>query len=179
VSTLAFVAAMTGSLAWPIVVTVALILFRHSIRALVEKIGSLRIGNWGADFDNRGAEAAATGVPIAARAAHPVPADSEMLELANQSPRLAIIESATRLEAALRNLADKSLERVENRPPGQLIRELEKNGTIDRNTANSLQGLFVMRNLAVHGPESELTTQRAVDFISLANAILFVLSTKS
>ncbi len=174
----AFIAAMTGALAWPLVIVVALVLFRHSIKALFEKLSSLHLGNLGAEFDTESAAAASTGVPIAASAAHSGAADDELLALATRSPRLAIIEMATRVETAIRTLASKSIKHVENRAPGVLIRALEGAGIIDRSTAHSLQGLFVMRNLAVHGPEADVTTQRAVDFIYLANAILFVLSTK-
>lgn len=70
------------------------------------------------------------------------------------------------------------IDRVVNRPPGQLIHALEQNQVIDSQTAESLRGFFVMRNLAVHAPDAELSRQKAIDFAILAEGLLFLLRQK-
>jgi hypothetical protein len=98
-----------------------------------------------------------------------------LLALAERSPRAAIIQAAIEIETVLRKLAADVVQNMENRPPGQLIRLLEQRNVIDSKTADSLQGLFIMRNFAVHGSERDLTTARAKEFVTLTNATLFLL----
>jgi hypothetical protein len=172
---LAFIAEMTKALAWPLVVVGVLFIFRSPLKLLLRRLSSLRWGSWQAAFEAEGARVAEEIGGSNSSALTQLSDNGELLALAERSPRAAIIQAAIEIEAGLRGLATDNIQNVENRPPGQLIQMLAQRNLIDPKTANSLQGLFVMRNLAVHGAERDLTAARAKEFVTLANAILYVL----
>jgi hypothetical protein len=176
---LTFIAEMTKALAWPLLIAAVLMIFREQLRALFKRVVSLHWGDWQASFANEEAKVA-TGLSHAnTKALAKGSEENELMLLAERSPRSAVIEAAVRIETELRRIAEPHIPDLNNRPPGQIIRVLQQSGVIDKATATSLQGLFEMRNLAVHSTGEQLTTQRAIEFVTLANAMLFVLGTKS
>jgi hypothetical protein len=46
-------------------------------------------------------------------------------------------------------------------------------------TLNSIDGLAVLRNLAAHGRSDGTSTERARDYVSLADAVLYALRAKA
>lgn len=175
---LAFTAEMTRALAWPLAVFGTALLLRHQLVSLLERLSTLKWRDWQADFERERAEVIEGIDRVDPRALAQIDDQNELLTLAKRQPRAAIVTMALMLESRIRELANNFEPDVKSRPPGQLIRLLQAKGVIDNQTANSLQGLFQMRNLAVHSREAEMTEEKAEDFIMLANAILFVLSTK-
>ena len=71
--------------------------------------------------------------------------------------------------AANLNLDTKSL------PVAGIVDALLARGALNDQTARAIRGLVVMRGLAVHAPDTELGTKRALEFITLANAVLYTL----
>lgn len=177
-SILGFVAELVKALAWPAVAVLTLLLLRRPLVLALERLAKLKFGDWSLEFENESARVAERIGRSNAKALTSNADEDELLKLAEQSPRVAVIEAAIRVETALRRLASKHSQDVDRWPPGQLSRQLSQKGVLDRATVESLQGLFHMRNLVVHATEREVTVQQATEFVTLANAILFVLRTK-
>jgi hypothetical protein len=57
----------------------------------------------------------------------------------------------------------------------RLARRAVEKSLITEATANAIEGLTVMRNLAVHDPRGEVTTERTQEYLTLADATLYAL----
>lgn len=189
---LQFAASLIGSLAWPVAIVTLAVLFRRSLRRLLSgDVKVLRAGPSGLEVQFRdivpgirqevekGQEAAA---PAAASPFSSPPDVSmgfrdEMLELAKRSPRAAVLESFDRLEGLLREkLKDRGVDRRLPTLGATGLADLARlAGLITTETETAIHGLTTLRNLTAHGAESELSYERAVEFIDLVAAILFTI----
>jgi hypothetical protein len=59
-------------------------------------------------------------------------------------------------------------------PPSAIRRAAERK-LVSPETVNSMQGLAVLRNLALHGRGADVSVDRAVDYLSLADALAYTL----
>lgn len=173
-----FIVGMTGALAWPFVVLIILFAYRRTFPGLLDRLRSLRYGGLEAAFDQESARVAES---ISAEPQQPLAAISErrderLLALANISPRAAVIEAWARIEARLHELTPATDKDTPPRRAAESIRLLREAGKINGVTEDALRGLMQLRNLAAHASERELSTQKAVDFITMTDAILWVLS---
>lgn len=66
-----------------------------------------------------------------------------------------------------------------NRCLGTLASVAFKSRLIGESTLQAVLGLGVLRNLAVHGTEEGLDANRAVEFLTLADAVLYSLGASS
>jgi hypothetical protein len=173
-----FVVDMTSALVWPLVVVAILIAFRHILGNIAERLLSFRFRDFEFAFGNQAGKIAENIEPSNRMDQLPSAADDKLTSLAERSPRAAIIEAWLQVETSLKKLAVAHGMENENAPFSKLIHFLTQKKVLDEKTAQSLHGLITLRNLAVHAPEPELTTQKAIDFIVLASAVLFVLTTK-
>jgi len=173
-----FIVDMTGALVWPFVFVAVLIAFRHILRNIAERLLSFRFRDFEFAFGNQAGKIAENIEPSNRIDHLPSAVDEKLANLAERSPRAAIIEAWLQVETSLKKLALAHGIENENAPFLKLIYFLTQKKVLDEKTEQSLRGLIALRNLAVHAPEPELTTQKAIDFIVLANAVLFVLTTK-
>lgn len=65
-----------------------------------------------------------------------------------------------------------------NRSLGTIASVAYKKGIMGEATFQAVLGLRVMRNLAVHGGEEDLDAARAMEFLSLAEAVLYSLDVR-
>jgi hypothetical protein len=195
-----FAASVIGSLAWPTAVVLLAVLFRRSVRQLLTgDVKRWKAGPSGLEVEfqeslpairqevQKGQEA----LPAAAAAAEPQPAvpgdrapditssfREEMLEVAKRSARAAVLESYERLEALLREKLEASgLDTPRQRTLGApgLADLARLRGLITQETETAINGLTTLRNLTAHGRDSELSYDRAVEFIDLVAAIMFTI----
>jgi hypothetical protein len=102
--------------------------------------------------------------------------DRKLLLLAQQSPRAAVVEAWLQIEQRLRALAMSAGLEAKSRPSiTELVHSLRPANVITGEAERALLGLSQLRNLAVHAPGEELSTQKAIDFITLAGALLWTL----
>lgn len=95
-------------------------------------------------------------------------------ELAEQAPAAAIVEAYGRVEEALRALlSDQGQEPDARWGPLPLARMAVQQKQISPETANAIEGLDVLRNLAIHGREEELSSKRAHEFVALVQGVLY------
>ncbi|MDQ6876528.1 MAG: hypothetical protein M3082_02280 [Candidatus Dormibacteraeota bacterium] len=187
-----FAASVIGSVAWPTAVVLLVVLFRRSVRQLLTgDVKRWKAGPSGleVEFQESLSEIRQEVQKIpesgpegpAAPAASAEGANSlrqEMLEVAKRSPRAAVLESFDRLEALLRERLEASGLETRRLPtlgaPG--LADLARlRGLIPPETETAVNGLTVLRNLAAHDRDSDLSYQKAVEFIDLVVALLFAI----
>ncbi len=100
------------------------------------------------------------------------------MEVAKRSPRAAVLESFDRLEARLQQKLEASGLETRRLPtlgaPG-LADLARMRGLISPETETAVNGLTVLRNLAAHDRDSDLSYEKAVEFIDLVVALLFAI----
>lgn len=99
-------------------------------------------------------------------------------EIANVSPAGAVVEAFGQIEIALRSLLKKH--GVSGFDESWNVRQLAdaalEQGLIASETKDAIEGLSVMRNLAAHGEQRDLSPQRAHEFVALAQGVLYAIS---
>lgn len=182
-----FIASLIGSLAWPTAVLLLAWMFRSSLGRLLSgdikrwKAGpaGVEVEYWEQAIAEARQELAQDRALIpsevaAAEKGHREFRD-EMTELAAISPRSAVMESFRRVELQLRSMLE--LAGVEQaRPTGaRMMAEIAlQRGLITAATVDAIRGMSTLRNLAAHGhDDSEIDQVRALEFIDLAEAVLF------
>lgn len=144
-----------------------------------------RAGPLEVEFDRIGAEVeAVVGRPTLsiseAGKEQGAPVIEELSGLAEASPVAAVMDAHAVIEQELRNIVDgvDPQADVSKMAMGQLIRLALDKGAITPETAKAVEGITVMRNLAAHGRASEVTVERARDYLALADAVLYTLRQK-
>ena len=188
-----FIASLIGSLAWPTAVLVMAWMFRSSLgRLLSGDIKRWKAGPAGVEveyWEKAIAEArqelaqdrASAPAEVAAAEEGPREFRDEMTELAAISPRSAVMESFRRVELQLRSMLEfVGVEQV--RPTGarMMAETALQHGLITVATVDAIRGMSTLRNLAAHGhDDSEIDQVRALEFIDLAEAVIFALEHSS
>lgn len=179
--TMQFLASLVSSLAWPVAVVVVLILFRQRITELFDQLPRrVKAGPLELEWD-RAAAVTATGLAASQHErqertdATPIEDLADLSPLAEAAPRAAVLDAAARVESSLRARFESSDVDV---PPSRGMRDLARRaqdaGLIESETARSIEGLTIMRNLAAH-TRDEVTPERAREFLTLAEAIIYQL----
>lgn len=174
---LTFVVEMTKALAWPASIFGVMFFYRRSLPNLVGRLIGLKVGEFEATFLS---EASQVTKQVEKARAGITTSNSDLLDelepLAQTSPRAAILESWFRIETEIRNLAQKSGINIERSSAPVLARKLKNQDVISEQTISAIRGLSALRNLAVHAPNPDLSSSKAIEFITLADAILSVLA---
>ena len=104
------------------------------------------------------------------------PQEEDLLELAQRIPAAAIIQAHLRIEQALRQtLSSAKVETSDSEVTAALVGNALTRGLITPETANAVEGATVMRNLAVHGPRREVSTKQAIEYVTIAAAVLYAI----
>jgi hypothetical protein len=107
--------------------------------------------------------------------ASPVEAlDHQVVEMAVAEPSAVVVAAFSRLEAAMRARVGDSVPAAPDASLMDLLGAAAGNGLVTQQTAEAIEGLAVMRNLAVHG-RRDLTESDAREFIALVDGVLFAL----
>ncbi len=187
-----FIASLVDSLAWPAAIVVLVLVLRQQITGLFDgTLQRLKLGPGGAELEWARAEAStATAATAAVRRSRPelnVPDEmgdqlearlSKLEQMADVSPREAVDGTYRLVEMILRNLL---IHNNVELPPGEqtmdkVIKAAFLGGIITKETAQTLRGLAVLRDLTVDGPSGEQTAaDKAKDYIVLARTVLYVL----
>lgn len=189
---LGFVASLVQSLAWPAAVVVIVIFLRKPIRAaLAQGLRRVKAGPVEVEFDQlqaevreelaRSPELTEAQVPApASQAAAPASSLREELStLAELSPASAVMEASRQIEYRLTEMLDDSGEpsprRLGTRALARLARE---RGLISDETLAAIEGMSVLRNLVAHSRD-DIGADRALDYLALADAVLYALRSKA
>jgi hypothetical protein len=185
-TTMQFIASLIGSLAWPLGVVTIAVIFRDQIRRLLTRpVSGVRVGPFEMKWDLERVEVAASVGPQPAVVSDVgVGPATSVIDLSvstvTTSPIGAVLAAHAAIEKELRDLVTKAVpnDSAARAPMRQLLRIAADHGLITPETANAVEGITVMRNLAAHGQASEVTPERAQDYLALAEAVLYTLRQK-
>jgi hypothetical protein len=170
-----FISSLVHALVWPLVVVALAFTFRRQLAKLVEApVHRLKAGPFEVEFD-RVLATVAENVEGDTAAAGESDLTTELTPLASLAPASAVMEASARLE---RELREKLQEADIVDPRGgltRLAREATEHQLITPETANAIKGIAVLRNLAAHGHMEEISTERALEYVNLVAAVLYVL----
>ncbi len=114
-----------------------------------------------------------TAAPVASGSSS---ASDTLHELAERVPQAAVMEGFRRVELALLDVL-REAEALPEKPQGvrQLARQALERRLITPKTAQGVEGLAVLRNMAAHGRGEDVSAARAKDYLALVDAVLFAL----
>jgi hypothetical protein len=170
------IASLASSLAWPLAVVCIAVLFRAQLKTLLtERLRHIEAGPLKADFDRIGSDVHTVldqaGIPPSTQAK-----TDNLTVLAQRQPAVAIPEAFTRIERELRNaLAEINEQPSDDAGAMTLANKALERGLISPLTINAIEGISVMRNLAVHGPAREITAKQSQEYLALVDSVLYAL----
>lgn len=174
-SALEFIAAV----AWPLTVLVIAVMFRKPIiEALAAAAGRVKAGPFELEWKRSVSTVEADlGLPPSISEGEIGGAAGKLDELAEESPMAAIVEAYGGLENTLRSLlADHGQEADEKWNVLTLARAAHQHGLVTAETLKAIEGLDILRNLAVHGRPEDLSSKRAHEFVALTQGVLYTIS---
>lgn len=174
---------MTKALAWPGAAVTVAVVFRFQLRGLLSQpVRRLKVGPVEAEWDRNVAEAQVEldQPGIATALPPPGPISVELADVADRSPTAAVMEAHATVERELRRLLlDTGVPDNDLRAGAAWLARLGvERGVVTKETLSAVEGISVLRNLAAHGRAGEVTVERAVDYLALADAVLYAIRTK-
>lgn len=170
-----------SSVAWPLAVLAIALLFRRPLSdALRSASGALSAGPFRLEWQRRAEEVEADlARPSSISRGEIGGAAGRLDEIAEVSPTGAIVEAFGQIEAVLRSLLEqKGIEDLDRPWSVRRLAEVARErGLITAETENAIEGLSVMRNLAAHGGQEDVSPQRAREFVALTHAVLYAIQT--
>jgi hypothetical protein len=172
-----------SSVAWPVTILVIALMFRKSITEMLSgPLSRMKAGpfewEWRRTFVEVEAEIDSA-VPAAADDRSEGGLVEELASLAQRSPSTAVLEAYARVEQELRRVAGeppvdphRDLNRVGART---LAQTAFRGGRLSAQTVQAVEGISVLRNLAAHGRAGDVTPERALDYLSLVDGVLFAI----
>ncbi|WP_085124483.1 hypothetical protein [Tistlia consotensis] len=170
---LEFIAAMTKALAWPLVVLLAIILFRGVIGSRLASILKISHGKTAVEFDHVAKQVEA----VIASERLPQPTlrlPDDPTDHATNVGR--IIAVWGQLEDTVRRRLSSAGTDAGRMGSVPMLRLANEQNLITSEQLRALLGLNAMRNLAAHGRAQEIDEQRVQEFLVLAEAMNAVLA---
>jgi hypothetical protein len=170
------IASLVNSLAWPSAVVCIAVLFRAQLKTLLtERLRHIEAGPLKADFDKLGSKVETTlgeaGIPVPAHAE-----SDELASLAKHAPGMVISEAFALTEQELRNALGSSVEPPpDDADAAELAQLALHHGLITPLTLNAIDGIAVMRNLAIRGPRREITAAQVDEYLTLVESVLYAI----
>ncbi|HTT95477.1 MAG TPA: hypothetical protein VMF55_12445 [Solirubrobacterales bacterium] len=169
-----------SAIAWPLTVLVIALVFRRPLSdALRSASGALSAGPFRLEWEKR-AEAveADLGRAPSISKGEIGGASGRLDEIADTSPTGAIVEAFGQIELSLRSVLEADGADGLDRPWSvqRLGTVANQRGLITPETLDAIEGLSVMRNLAAHGGQKDLSPQRAREFVALSQGVLYAIS---
>jgi hypothetical protein len=170
---------LVKALAWPVTVLVIIFKFRDVIKDLILSIHKIKYGELELTMKR---ELKEVRLSLETRQLQPLRAVpvvedrelSELMAIAQISPRSAVTEAWTRLEAAGAAFVQRRLPpdfRRQSRPPG-LSRLLEQHELLPSEVINAIQKLRDIRNRTVHSPDFQPSVDDAEEYVLLTNVVI-------
>ncbi|MGY1447448.1 hypothetical protein ACW582_09695 [Pseudomonas chlororaphis] len=174
---LTFFASIIGSLVWPIVTVILLLVFKDELTKVVPFIKKLKAGPVEAEFDREVKqlkELVASDYKIEDASPAAVASKEFLFQLARLHPRSAILESWVRLEAAARAALPQDTSKASKAgyvPAANLSQALVSAGKIDQSQVTLYHELRRLRNDVAHLVGPEPTQESVHSYIELAASL--------
>lgn len=176
------ITSLVDSLAWPLAIVWLGYVFRSEIRALLGRVSQLKYKDLEAQFEKElsAVEAdAREALPVTQQRAlddeaptYPPPYDerySQLLRIAEASPRAALLEAWFEVEAAVAEAAERFQIPVFKgyRPSRKNVIDLIKTGRYDKSVLQVFEDMRQLRNEAAHVPEFQPTGRQIRRYIEV------------
>lgn len=166
--------------------TIALVFRRPLIDVLAGQVGRMKAGpfevEWRRAFSEieveLGQEPVGDSLPEPPGGGRIKP---ELDPVARRAPIAAVLEGSTRVEIALRGVLEQRRVGASDLRKGlvglaHLAQELN---VITEETANAIEGLSVLRNLAAHGQARDVSPERANEYLALADGVVYAIESNA
>ncbi|MEH2592224.1 hypothetical protein [Bradyrhizobium sp. AZCC 1721] len=182
----AFIAAIVGSLAWPIVVLSLLFILRKQLVALAERLQEFSLGGAKATFEKQleTARKEAEKLPPSSPSPDEIPDDQRIvpltdekkfLRLANEFPEAAITEVYKDIEGILFRIGD--ILGIQRTSADRIMNELYERREVDENARDLFHTLRRARNLSAHGKgDRRVSPGEALDYRDHSGRLMTSLS---
>jgi len=172
------IASLVGSLAWPAAVVVIAVGFRRPIgQLLLGHLRRLKAGPFEADFDLIASQVQAkVDQPIMVRGKLGRGTGHESRDWAGKASAAVVIEAYGEIERQLLDVITQAGSRKGDELPrsaAALARLAGSEGLIRPETVNAVEGVTVLRNLAVH--RDDVTEEQAEEYLTLVDAVCFAI----
>jgi len=178
-----FIASLAGSLAWPAAVFGIALLFRKQLMELLSgPLRRLKAGPLELEFERIISTVQAQIEPVSPVGTPKPSADGSALAdleaTARTAPLAAVLEAYGCLERQLHDLLQSAGDTGarDGLSAMALARRAAEKGLITPETVNALQGVTVLRNLAAHGRNDDVSVDRALDYLALVDAVGYTLN---
>jgi hypothetical protein len=179
-SRLEFIAALVSALAWPVALIVVVLLIRPHIPAFLRSLRRVKVGPFEIELERAkvAAEIAASSLPAGPQ--------SKSAQPEVQLPRLDKTDLVGTVVLAFREVEDDLRRRltaagikdIDGRTASQLVSIGVAQGLFTEATAEAVRGVAILRNLAAHGQDDDLTPDKVADYLNLVEAVLYTLRQK-
>jgi hypothetical protein len=168
-----FVASIIGSLVWPTMIVMLVVILRRPIVRLIPLLQRVKYKDLELDFGKQARELGdevATELPPLRSTERSDVRNSVAERIAGESPRAAVIEAWREVELAALSAARRlGGDTVTGKSLSyQAIRYLENSDELDRGVVSLLRDLRGLRNQAAHAPEFAISTESALDYAAAA-----------
>jgi hypothetical protein len=179
-SWLDFISRMTGSLAWPLVTVIGVVVLRRPIANLLANapLKRLKAGPIEVEIDRSLAEAETT---LEASGVIPPPVvegsiSDELSVEAVRAPAAAILKAHHAVERELRDIvASLDIQVPESAGATRLSRLAAQAGAISEASARAVEAISMLRNLVAHTGAREVTKEQAQEYLTFADGVLFAI----
>lgn len=176
---LEFIASLTGSLAWPLMLLVILYWVTRNLPSLFPFIDRFKYKDFEVHFKTAVKEIAAeskVALPAQPEAEEqPVDVRDQLFQLAEVSPRSAILEAWLNVEAwaiqRLQSLPTVPTDKLKNMAPLRLGKLLEDTKVLTSSQMIMFHKLRDLRNQAVHVSDARFSTEDVIEYVDLALAL--------
>jgi len=176
---LTFISSIISSTAWPLALVVAVVLLRKELVGAISRIQSIKHKETQIEFSNRIQEVSREAESSLPGMVTPETKEfSRRIELAEFSPRGAILESWLDVEAALEDLGARygiPASEMKGANIHMLQLKLGDYNTLGKGAFGLLQLLRETRNEAVHLTDKEVEADAAKEYVSMANRMVMLL----
>jgi hypothetical protein len=177
---LTFTSKLIGDIAWPAAAFGAVLLLREPIEAMLALVSKLKVSSVELEFDRKlevAKQEALSELPESATTADHLPSiiDTEILKLAEVSPRAAVMEAWRHVEAAAlraaKNLVPDGIFRNQTMT-FRAIKIIEQSGVLPDTIVDLIRRLRTLRNDAAHATDFGLSTSSAIEYFYLAAQVV-------
>lgn len=175
-NTLSFIAEIVKALAWPVTTLAIVAILRRPLGQLIPLLQRFKYKDFEFEFGRKIEEAKQGALSLlpepSALPTLPSPEESRLLQLAEISPRAAVLEAFAAVEIEAVYTANR-LGVVKGMPQNltsRTVRFLEESGRLDPGLVGLLGDLRSLRNQAAHAPEFALTPTAAIQYVHLSQA---------
>lgn len=173
--TLAFIASIVSSVAWPGAIVLVVITFRKPIGRLILSLQRAEIKGTVWEFGPAVRDLESRALPdLLPPMEQPEPPLPDFVEVAEKSPIAAVLISYRDVEQTAAELAERAGLLILSGPKGgafQGFEALEDAGLISASTGQTIAELRMLRNTAVHAPESSFDLDSTLTYNTVASSV--------